>query len=144
MYKDILIPIDTSPCQNAIIKEALGLALIHGASVSFLHVIEDPTMEIYGRTYGSDMYNEFVKAADETLDEALKRAQAANIPAKTILIDKEHPADAILKAEEDHDLIVMGTHGRTGIRRMMLGSITEEVMRRSKKPHLIVYCDVGS
>lgn len=143
MYKKILIPIDASPCHEKVIHEGLELARLNDASVTFLYVVEDPVIEVYGRPYGKDLYQDYIKAGDETLAEALKRAQAANVPAKTLLVDKEHPAEAILNAEEDHDLSVMGTHGRKGFTRMVLGSVTEEVMRHSKKPHLVVTCQEG-
>ncbi len=140
MYKRILVAIDASPCHEKVLREALELALLHDASLTFLHVVEDPTVEVYGRRYGQDLHKEYLQAGNETLNAALERARAANVPAKTLVVDKQHPADAILEAEEDHDLTILGTHGRTGIRRMVLGSVTEELIKRSVKPHLVVSC----
>ena len=140
MYERILIPIDGSPCTDAVVHEGLALARTHDAGVTFLYVVEDSLIEIYGVTYGKQLYEALLKAGDETLDRALRRAQAANLPAKTLLVDKEHPAEAILAAEADYDLTVMGTHGRRGLRQMMMGSVTQEVLRRSTHPHLVVRC----
>lgn len=140
MFERILMPIDGGPCTDAVVHEGLALARIHNSAVTFLYVVEDPVIEIYGVPYGKQLYNDLLKAGDETLEHALERAQAANVPAKTALVDKEHPAEAILAAEAEADLTVMGTHGRTGVRRLMMGSITEEVLRRSPKPHLVVRC----
>lgn len=144
MFEHILIPIDGSPCSDAVIHEGLALAKVHDATVTFLFVVEDPVVEVYGVPYGKHLYEDLLKAGDEALGHALERAQAANIPAKTVLADKEHPADAILSAEAEAELTVLGTHGRTGWRRAMLGSVAEEVLRRSDKPHLVVRCPQAS
>lgn len=116
------------------------MARLHDSSLTFLYVLEDPTIEVYGRSYGADLRKDLLKAGDETLDEAFRRAQVSNVPAKTVLVEGKHPADAILELEKEHDLTILGTHGRKGMNRMVLGSVTEEVMRNSKGPHLVVAC----
>ena len=117
MYSQILIPIDGSPCSDAVIREGLSLARTYDATVTLLYAVEDPVVEIYGVPYGRQLYKDLLRAGEETLEHAFARAHAADIPAKTLLIDKEHPAEAILEAEKEADLTVMGTHGRRGVRR---------------------------
>lgn len=140
MAQRILIPIDGSECSTRVISQGLDLARAFDAAVTFLYVVEEPVVEVYGVSYGAQLHRDMLKAGDEALDRALARAQASNVPARTQLVEDQHPADAILKAEADHELTVMGTHGRRGLRRMMLGSVAEEVMRRSGRTHVVVSC----
>lgn len=140
MFRRILIAVDVNPCHEQIIHDGLALARLHNASVTFLTVIEDRSVEVYGRKYGTNLNKAYLQASIELLDEAVKRAEAAGVPVETSLIDTKHPSDAILEAEEAHDLCILGTHGRRGFQRFVLGSVTEEVLRRSSKPHLIVSC----
>lgn len=70
---------------------------------------------------------------------ALELAQVAGIEAESKLVEAR-PVEAILSEAKNHDLIVMGTHGRSGLDRFMLGSVTETVLHRSDKPVLVLRC----
>ena len=79
-------------------------------------------------------------AGAEILANAAKLADQSGVAATTIFVSRQYPADAILStAEAQHaDLIVMASHGRRGVQRLLLGSQANEVLTRSKVPVLIV------
>ncbi|HEX7004409.1 MAG TPA: universal stress protein [Trueperaceae bacterium] len=143
MYKRILMPIDGSECSRQAVEHGLELARRTEARVTFLYVVEDPLY--YARhavaEYG-ELYEELRRGGQEVLDAARRQAEAYGVVSETVLVEKPlaHPVDAILEAEEQHDLTVLGTHGRRGFSRIMLGSVAEGVLRRSSRPQLVIHC----
>jgi nucleotide-binding universal stress UspA family protein len=135
MYaKKILFPTDFSHLSDAALEHATTLARETGATLLVLHVEEPPIA--YG---GGEMYY----GIPDPDDHEMRRMLAAIRPHDPA-VHVEHrmvtgdPADEIVKvADEEHvDLIVMGTHGRTGLRRMLMGSVAESVVRRANCPVL--------
>lgn len=132
----ILYPTDFSEAGRQALAMATSLARDSGATLIVAHV-EEPPMA-YG---GGEMYY----GVDQLDHEELRKSLAAVVPTdpavpcvhKLLIGD---PAEAILQlAEADHvDLIVMGTHGRTGLTRLLMGSVAEAVVRRAKCPVLTV------
>lgn len=144
MHKRLLVPVDGSSCSNHTADWALAFARTLGADVTFLHVLESPLLGMYtlpgGALYATDLMPELEKAGEALLENVQTKAQALGVMSETLMLEAEHPAQAILHREADHDLIIMGTHSRRGLDRLFLGSVTEGVLRRSKKPHLVVRC----
>lgn len=140
----ILMPVDGSPCSERAAEEALRLAKAFGAEVTALAVIDNPLRGIYGYSEGIGYYGDVYEALERSATSALARveraATAAGVPVRTVLRRDVKPVDAILEAEVGHDLTVLGTHGRHGVDRVLLGSVTEGVLRRSDVPHLVVRC----
>lgn len=143
MYERILIPIDGSDCSEEAMRQGVELASQLEATASFLYVVEDPLY--YARNavaaYG-DFYEDLRRVGREVLAQAQRRAEERGVSAQVILVDTplSHPVDAVLEAEGEHDLTVMGTHGRRGFNRWVLGSVAEGVLRRSTKPQLVIRC----
>ena len=143
MYDRILIPLDGSVCGEHALREGSQLAKKVGAHITLLHVLH-PEQSVYTRREsGVFDARQIDRAKDEAhrmLAQAAATAQAQGVVAKTVLVDDldTHPVAAILDAEDDHDLIVLATHGRRGLGHFFLGSVTEAVLRRSRKPHLVV------
>jgi len=140
MFKNILLPIDGSPCSDEAIAKGLEFARDQNAEICFVYVLENPVVEVYGKAYGVQLKNDLRHMGEETLERAKKRAEAAAVPVHILLIEDKHPVEAILDIEKDYDLTVMATRGRRNFDRMVLGSVTEAVLRRSDKPHLVVRC----
>lgn len=144
MYDQILIPIDDSACSQKAIQEGLQFAKHFGAEVMFLHVTQDPMQVAFahpdGYAYVNDLYDSIQKAAQQLLSKVEEQAKQIGVKASTKLIEKRFPADVICAEAENVDLVIMATHGRRGFRRMALGSVTEEALRRSSVPYLIVHC----
>ncbi len=142
MYGQILIPIDGGPATGHTVRYGLGFARALGSAVTFLHAVEDPATLAYGlpggATYLGDLGDALRGAGERFLGEARAEARARGVPCETSLLEHRRPAEAILEAEAAHDLTVMATHSRRGLDRLLLGSVTEAVLRRSHKPHLVV------
>lgn len=142
MYERILMPTDGSACALKAVREGLDLARRLGSTVTFLHVLENPLVAGYAAPealpYSAQLYQDLKKAGGEILDEALALAAEAGVQARGDLIENRRPADAIHEAAQDHDLVIMGTHGRRGVDRWMFGSVTEGALRRSTTPYLVI------
>lgn len=144
MFERILMPVDGSPCSEQAVDQGLGVAKQMGSTVTFLYVVEDPFSYVpNGMVSYTRVYEDMQAAGEQLLAQVEEKAEAAGVPAKASLVTGAlaHPVDAILEAAEEHDLVLMGTHGRRGFDRWFLGSVTEGVLRRSNKPHLILKCD---
>jgi nucleotide-binding universal stress UspA family protein len=132
----ILFPTDFSSTGNHALELATALARDSGATLVIVHV-EEPPMA-YG---GGELYYGVEEPDREHLRQSLVKVQPTDpaVPCvhKLMLGD---PADAIIQiAETDNvDLIVMGTHGRTGLTRLLMGSVAEAVVRRAPCPVLTV------
>ncbi|MFO0915473.1 MAG: universal stress protein [Pirellulales bacterium] len=131
--KKILFPTDFSPASEAALPLAMSLARDTGATLVMVHVIEPPAV------YSAGDFAIGVPAPADVTRESLEamRVPDPNIPVERRVIDGE-PGRAILELANTLgvDLIVMGTHGRSGIRRLLMGSVAEEVLRGAKCPVL--------
>jgi nucleotide-binding universal stress UspA family protein len=134
--RKILFPTDFSPSSNEGLRWATALARDSGATLIIAHV-EEPPMA-YG---GGELY----LGVEEDTREQLRKALVQIVPADPA-VPFEHkllvgdPATAIVDAAESEnvDLIVMATHGRRGLTRLLMGSVAEAVVRRAKCPVLTV------
>lgn len=145
MYRRILIPTDGSACARNALEQGVELARTLGAEVCFIHALESPFAAGYvapeALPYSGQLYAEMRAAAEKLLAEAKELADARGVRADTQLVESRDPVEAIHQAEDDADLVVMGTHGRRGMRRWMFGSVAEGALRRSRKPYLLVHSD---
>lgn len=143
-----LLPIDGSACADRAVEEGLQLAKVLGARVTFLHALETP-VSVYtvpeSMVYDPNTYEDLRRLARAALEKAERRATALGVEAAVQLVEGTgvRAEGAILAAEEASDLTVMGTHGRRGLGRALLGSVTEGVLRQSSVPHLVVRCTEG-
>ena len=140
--KRVLMPTDGSTCSEAAIREGLEIAKALGAEVTFLHALENPAVMVDATpsmaAYVPQLYEDLKDNAQEVLGHAQSLADEAHVPAQTRLVERQRPADAICEAEQTHDMVVMGTHGRRGFNRVMFGSVAEGALRRAQKPYLMI------
>ena len=130
----ILVPTDFSHSGDAAMRTATVLAKDTGAKLLIVHVEELP--QVYT---GGEFYYGVPEPAQEDLERML-----ADIKPTDPEVEYEHrmvtgtPASAIVKLADDEqvDMIVMGTHGRTGLARMLMGSVAESIVRKAKCPVL--------
>lgn len=130
--KKILFPTDFSTCSDAGLAHATSLARDTGATLLIVHVAEPPAA--YG---GGEMYY----GVPEPDTKALAKMLEAVVPTDPS-VRYEHrlltgdPANEVveLAKEENVDMIVIGTHGRTGLRRLLMGSVAEAIVRRAACP----------
>jgi nucleotide-binding universal stress UspA family protein len=143
MYQRILVPVDGSATSDAGLAQAINLARLTGASLRLLHVVDGVTSLMTGEGYVSgDVFAILKQAGQSVLDEARMKVDAAGIPVDTALFDdlSHRLSDRVAEQvkEWDADLIVLGTHGRRGVRRMLLGSDAEQIVRTATVPVLLV------
>lgn len=145
MFDRILIPTDGSEAVGSAVEMALDLAEIHEATLHVLFIVDQPT-SISGTGEGFSGLDNLLDALEEegheTTDALREEAEARGIETETA-VRHGNPSDDIIGYANENDvgLIVMGTHGRTGIKRALLGSVTEDVVRHSDIPVLTVHRD---
>ena len=147
MFKHILVPTDGSALSLRAVKVALGLARERHARVTAFHVIE-PFVPVaymegvlpYPELYSPTEYKRATEAAAKRmLDRIARRAAAARVRCDTVFVTAQAPWRAIIRAARSKgcDLIVMSSHGRTGLGAVVLGSVTNKVLTHSKIPVLV-------
>lgn len=139
--KNFLMPVDGSECSKQAIEKGLELAKDLGAEVTFLFVFDEHVAAYYGApgaTYVRELYQDYQKAGEAILEKAKAHASKAGVKATAKLVKHNKPVEAIVEAEKDYDMTIMGTHGRRGFDRFMLGSVAEGVLRRTTKPLLLM------
>ncbi|MGA8786019.1 MAG: universal stress protein [Polaromonas sp.] len=145
MYKRILVPVDGSETSNKALVTALQLAKDAGGRVQLIHVVEELAYlsgyEQFGG-YSDDLFKVMRENGTKVLDDGLAIAQAAGVEAEKILFDDFGGRLAELVADAakqwNADLIVVGTHGRRGVGRVLLGSGAEQIIRLAPVPILVV------
>jgi nucleotide-binding universal stress UspA family protein len=137
--KTILCPTDYSELSQAALAYAAALARDHGARLVILHAVE--TLGPENVTYGEAVSRPQPQAYRQRLWDDLHRVKPPSFegPVEYIL-SEEDPVEAILRtaAARACDLIVMGSHGRGGLKRWLMGSIAEQVVRKAPCPVLVV------
>jgi nucleotide-binding universal stress UspA family protein len=135
MYDHILVPVDGSSAAADAVDHAASLAAIHGAELHLVHVVEP---QVAADAAGVDIVSVLEESGREALADA--EASAASVGVETVtteLLEGQAHREIVEYAEtNDVDLIVMGTHGRTGLGRLLLGSVAENVVRTSPVPVL--------
>ncbi|WP_323190863.1 universal stress protein [Halostella sp. PRR32] len=141
MTKKILIAYDGSPQSESALEYALDEH--RDATLVILNAI-DPGEAGYGSqaavpSYPEEWYEQARDSAKETLSEAEKRANRAGVDVETT-VEVGGPANTVVEYAEENDIdhIITGSHGRTGVSRILLGSVAETVIRRSPVPVTVV------
>jgi nucleotide-binding universal stress UspA family protein len=140
--RKILVPTDFSEGALHALHEAFDLARALDAEVTLVHAYQLPNYMLPDGSVvltTAEAHASLVGAADEQLGHLVELGHAANVPISTITREGA-AADVIsyVAAEGGYDLVVMGTHGRTGFRRLLLGSIAEKVVRTCTRPVMTI------
>jgi len=145
-WKTILVPHDFSASANHATAIARDEARLHGAAIVLLHVVDLPyqlapdAVIVPADTGAPISIKEYaIQSAENHLQDIVSRLAKDDTTA-TAVVAVGTPIDEINRAIDDHrvDLVVMGTHGRTGLRHLMAGSVAERVVRSSKVPVLTI------
>jgi len=141
--KRILHPSDFSKASGAAFKKALELASTTRSTLDLLHVMA-PVMPVFGDGYLSPQtYDQLATSgtrwAQQEMERLVKKARAAGVKTTSTIVEGI-PVDRIVRAARARhaDLVVMGTHGRTGLSRFFLGSVAARVVATSPVPVLTV------
>jgi len=147
MFKNILVPIDGSRTSDLGLDEAIKLAKNQEATLYLLHVVDDHALLQSAATTSESTFIDGLLEAlrgngKKIIAEAEAKVRKQDIRSKSILIENlgSRISDLILNQvrELNADLIVLGTHGRRGVRRLVMGSDAEGVVRETTVPVLLV------
>lgn len=144
MYKRILIPTDGGEFGRNAMQQGLELAKLCGAQVTLLLALENPYeayshYSIQPEEWVKEQMQDFKAKSQEILAGMRRYAEDQGVRAVARVVEGDNPVEAIIEAAQDHDLIVMATHGRKGVERVLLGSVTDKVLHNCTKPVLVVH-----
>jgi nucleotide-binding universal stress UspA family protein len=137
-FNHILVPVDFGEPSHRALDAAIELALRFGSQLTLVHVYEIPAYAYGGMTFATaDLFGPVADAAHDHLEKTLREVQA-RVPGAKALLRRGNAALEILAVVDEvrPDLVVVGTHGRTGVRHALLGSVAEKVVRLSSAPVL--------
>jgi nucleotide-binding universal stress UspA family protein len=146
MYSRIFVPVDGSDPSNAGLLQAIQLAKNQSAKIRLLHVVDEHVLDLgycIG-TYPGDVVASLRDASEKTVRNNVSLVRQFGLEPETVCVENIGDSDtASLIAEQAKlwgaDLIVMGTHGRIGFKRLAKGSEAESVVRRTRIPVLLVH-----
>ncbi len=145
MYRHILVAIDDSDTSQKALQEAITLARVHGASLEIAHAIDEQLVHVFNAGGGAsthELKHVLVAGGEDVLVRAAAQAGEAGVTATTRLLrgHGQHADDLIAEAVEAAraDLLVVGSHGRRGVRRLLIGSVAENLVRKIGISVLIV------
>ena len=144
-FRRILVPVDFSESSRRALEHALSLAEGSGASVDLIHVWEPPwtlstdAVAMMAGAANASVEMEDLGRAEQQLKAWLEPYQSGGVPMGALL-EQGPVADTLVRIaqERGYDLMVMGTHGRTGLARLVLGSVAQQVSKRATCPVLTV------
>jgi nucleotide-binding universal stress UspA family protein len=147
MYAHILVATDGSDLADRALDQAIAIAKALKSDITVVTVSEPASVAGAGYYAGTGYIGDPIpglieaqeKAAKELLDKAEVKVKAAGLPVKTVYVNESFPAEGIVltAGEIGADLIVMGSHGRRGLGRLLLGSQTSNVLAQTKTPVLV-------
>ena len=138
-FKKILVPTDFSASSKAALDYAAVIAEAFQSEIALIHVIDSLAYSVTDTLIVVDHQAALKATAEALIDNLYKECIERGLSATKAVVDGTPYREIIKKAEaEQVDLIVMGTHGRTGFERLLLGSVAEKVVRMSSAPVLTV------
>lgn len=146
MYKRILVTTDGSTLSKKAVKSAIGLAAATGAEMVALHVVPRYPMSYFEGGVSmspqevSSIEKQWADQGQAMVDAVTEQAAAAGVKSRAAIARSDLVAEAILGAARKHkcDLVVMASHGRKGLKRLLLGSETQHVLTHSTIPVLVL------
>ncbi len=143
MFKHILVPVDGSPTSQVAVAKAIGLAKAFESRVTTIFVIDPYPFTGVGTDFAYGQA-EYLSAATAEANAAIKAAKKvfedAGVNVETSVIEAHAAWRGVVQAAESiqADLIVMGSHGRSGLEKLVLGSVTQAVLSHTRLPVLVV------
>ena len=138
VFKNILVPTDGSEYTKAAVRKAMELAKLAGGKVTALYVLDQTILtNMPMDTAVMNVYNTREKEGKEAVDFVKELGEQEGVET-TVSIKEGTPVKVILEESSKYDIIVMGTLGRTGMSKLLMGSVAERVVRASQCPVLVV------
>jgi nucleotide-binding universal stress UspA family protein len=148
MYRNVLIATDGSDLAEKAVSHGLSLAKAVGAKITAVivetpfSVFSVPESQIRQMPAAFAQHAEHVKQhAGKVLNHVMDLAKSAGVPCDTVQVEDDQPYRAIIKAAEEKgcDVIIMASHGRSGISAVLLGSVTNKVLTHTQIPVLVCH-----
>ncbi|MGA7594413.1 MAG: universal stress protein [Gallionella sp.] len=143
MYQRILAAVDDSPASDLALREAIGLAKDQNAKLRIVYVVDK--IAIYNSTQISpEIEKTWIAIGRGILDKAQRSARAGGVDAEIKLLETEVPGERMAEAIVAEagawpaDIVVAGTHGRSGLNHLLMGSVAEGIVRGCPVPILLV------
>lgn len=146
-FDNILVPVDFSDTSIRAVRLAVQLARISGGRLTLVHIgvvpyfyatelgMSGPSGPLY-----SQLTQDIAREQRTRLERIAREEVPEEIPCRTLIRDGFPPEEVVLQVADDaHDCVVMGTHGRTGVKRALLGSVTERVVRECPVPVMVTH-----
>jgi nucleotide-binding universal stress UspA family protein len=132
----ILVPVDLSEQSALVVDHAVALAEAYDASLDLLHVVEEAAFPTaYGMDPLSPTHPDVQARAREALSALVDEGAETDVPIRSHILSGYAARDIVdFASEHAADLVVMATHGRTGLERFLIGSVTEKVVRSAPCP----------
>lgn len=138
VFQNILVPTDGSEYTKAAVKKAIELAKLTGGKVTALYVLDQTILtNMPMDTAVMNVYNTLEKEGKEAVDYVRDLGEKEGVQTE-ISIREGTPVKVILEESPKYDIIVMGTLGRTGMSKLLMGSVSERVVRASACPVMVV------
>ncbi|NGZ86711.1 universal stress protein [Duganella aceris] len=144
MFKSILLPIDGSELSDKVTATAIQFATLNHARIVAVTVVQPMPLAPLGdgsvMIDAGDYSNEMQEAARGHIDKVAAAASAAGIPFDGLISMSASPSEEIVEAANKYncDIILMGSHGRTGLEKLLLGSETQKVLSHTTIPVLVL------
>jgi nucleotide-binding universal stress UspA family protein len=140
MFKRILVPTDFSECAGEALVVATQLAKKFDAHIILTHACESPSAAYMGMMATPlDLITPIREAAKEALSQSFELLKRNHADSESLLLFGNAPLELLRGIESSKaDLVVLGTHGRTGLTHLLLGSVAEKIVRTSPVPVLTV------
>lgn len=140
-FKKMLVAVDFSEPSRLAARSAAEMAADSGAALVFVHVWE-PTAHLYGMpafpVAFADDYTEKARQAMEEIRREAEQIGAKHVSTMVLTGTPWNEIVELLRKDESYDLVVVGTHGHTGLKHVLLGSVAERIVRHSPVPVLAV------
>lgn len=137
-FGKILVPTDGSEYTKPAIKQAVELAKLTGGEITALYVLDQTVLtNMPMDTAVMNVYKTLEKEGQEAVNFVLNEAKEAGVPV-TVAVKEGTPVKVILEESPNYDVIVMGTLGRTGMSKLLMGSVAERVVRAASCPVMVV------
>jgi nucleotide-binding universal stress UspA family protein len=140
-FKKVLVAVDFSGPSRTALQSAAEMAVDSGAELVLVHVWE-PTAQLYGMpafpVAFADDYIAEAKQGVESAKQDAERTGAKRVSTLVLTGTPWHEIVELLRKDHGYDLVVVGTHGRTGLKHVLLGSVAERIVRHSPVPVLVI------
>ncbi|MBO6083577.1 MAG: universal stress protein [Candidatus Methanomethylophilaceae archaeon] len=142
-FKNILVPTDGSEFTKLAIDRAVELAKAVGGKITAIYVIDHTVFgNIPMDSSVNSVYDMMSREGHEATEYVKAQCEANGVECQELLVEGA-PVKSIVAASKDYDVIVMGTLGRTGFAKLMMGSVAERVVRYADCPVMVVRANTG-